>query len=228
MDDTRPPPVATSSTLDVQLGQQPTNQAPITMADKHQLSNTVTPTTDTPLTEPSSSDTTNAQTQCILFRLPRELRNGIYEHVFGTGIVKCYIQLENAHNLAPQSDLTITCRRIHEEATAIHQAAFKTYWENNTFSYSLPLARDLPALTSQCFMHRDGLLRGRLEIRREPGSNRWEMFVHQDHLLLSPSEADRLLPVPVELEEGSNPAKKWLARIKKSRTKDKTLTAPST
>jgi hypothetical protein len=207
------------------------------MTDTHQLSNTVTPTTDAPLTEPSPSDTTNAQTQCILFRLPRELRDDLYEHVFGTGIVKGHIQLEYAHTLAPQSDLTITCRRTHEEATAIHQAAFKTYWENNTFSYSLPLAHDLPALTSKRFMHMnrifqqnywDGLLRGRLEIRREPGSNRWEMFVHRDPLLLSPSEADRLLPVPVELKEGSNPAKKWLARIKESRTKDKTLTAPST
>jgi hypothetical protein len=135
MDNTRPPPGATSSTIDAQLDQQPTKQAHITIIDTHQLSNTATPNTDEPLTQLPSNDTsstTNAQTQCLLFRLSGELRNMVYDHVFGTGIVEGHIQLDVAHTLAPQSDLTIACRRIHKETTAMHQAAFKTYWRTTS------------------------------------------------------------------------------------------------
>jgi hypothetical protein len=93
MNDTRPPLGATSSMIDAQLDQQPAKQAPTTMTDTHQLSNTATPTptTDAPLVQPSPNDTvitTNAQSQCVLFRLPRELRDSIYEHVFSTNTVR--------------------------------------------------------------------------------------------------------------------------------------------
>jgi hypothetical protein len=192
------------------------------MADTPQLSNTATPTTDAPLTEPSSSDTTNSQTQCLLFTLPQELRDIICDHVFGTGMVGGHIQLEVAHTLTPQSDLIITCRRIHEEATAIHQAAFKTYWENKTFKFILPLAHDLPALTSQCFKHmnyivqhyRDGSV---LAIRRNSERGGWKMFVFSD-----------ILSAPERLDGFSALAETWLRAINESRIKNKTLTAPST
>jgi hypothetical protein len=225
MDDTRPLSGATSSTIDAQLGHQPTKEAHTTMTDTHQLSNTVTPTTDAPLTEPSSSDTSstiNAQAQCVLFRLPRELSDDIYEHVFRIGIAEDYIKLENAHNLAPQSDLTITCRRIHMEATAIHQAAFKTYWENDTFSYSLPLAHDLQALTRQCFKHMNCIVqfykdRTIEEIRRTSDRSSWEMFAHS-----------AMHSAPVRILEGSTLAETWFRLINKSQIETKTLTAPGT
>ena len=65
----------------------------------------------------------NLQTECGLFRLPRELRDLIYDLVFGTGIVDGRVQLPDGQSTVPQSALTVTCRRIKDEATALHQIA---------------------------------------------------------------------------------------------------------
>jgi hypothetical protein len=228
MDSTHPLSGATSSTTSAQIGQQPTKQAYTTMTETRRLSNMATPITDAPLTQPSSSDTspaTNAQTQCLLFRLSGELRNMVYDHVFGTGIVEGHIQLEDAHTFAPQSDLTITCRRIQKEVTAMHQAAFKTYWEDNAFEYPLPMAHDLPALTSQRFLHMNRIVqrclhrsqRTFVEIRRKPDHSNWEYYVHSD-----------TMSAPVKYPASLKVAEVWLARINESRIKTRTLTAPGT
>ena len=76
------------------------------------------------------------QTQCGFFRLPRELRDMIYHHVFDTGFIERHIDLREAQALAPACFLTLTCRRIHDEASSIYQPAYASYWANNVFEYT--------------------------------------------------------------------------------------------
>jgi hypothetical protein len=111
--------------------------------------------TTTDIQSPSSNITsvTNAQTQCIFFSLAPELRNTIYQYVFGTGVVEGYIQTKDSLDLAPQSDLIITCRRIHDEATSLHQAATTTYWAANVFRYTTSIDLNLPVYTAKRVKH---------------------------------------------------------------------------
>jgi hypothetical protein len=138
--DAQPPSKDTTSITDAQLNQQDISSA----RRQPHLTTTDTrppPSDPTPATDP--------QTQCILFRLPQELRDNIYEHVFGTGVVEGYIQIKDSLAIAPQSALTITCRQIHDEATPLHQAATTTYWAANVFRYTLSLDMNLPVLTTK-------------------------------------------------------------------------------
>jgi len=88
------------------------------------------------LSTDNSMSRINQQTQCGLFRLPRELRDMIYHHVVGTGLIARRISLQNAQALAPKCPLTLTCRRIHDEVSPIHQAIYATYWASNVFVFT--------------------------------------------------------------------------------------------
>jgi hypothetical protein len=99
------------------------------------------------------------QNQCGLFRLPRELRDMIYHHVFGTGLVERHIDLHEAQALAPACFLTLTCRRIHDEASPVHQATVMTYWANNIFEYTCTDVYDQPALTTKEITHMTCIMR---------------------------------------------------------------------
>jgi len=102
----------------------------------------------------------------------------IYDNVFGTGIVQGRIQLPDAQVLAPQSALTVTCRRIHNEATALHQTAYATYWAKNTFQYTHLYTYDQPLLTKKqikntiCVIQHENFGSGykELEVRVYPGA----------------------------------------------------------
>lgn len=142
-------------------------------------------------TEPPSDDTasiTDVQTHCVLFRLPRELRDTIYNHVFGTGLVEGPVQVADALHLAPQSDLTVTRRRIYDEATAVHQTAYTSYWTNNVFQYSFFLAHDRPMFTTRRLKHITRVIQHRdfgsfyedLEIRFMSGDGEWDLVYEHE------------------------------------------------
>jgi hypothetical protein len=144
MSDIQSPSSDTSSTPDAQLTQQVVSPA-----------HTQPQLTTTDIQSPSSNITsaTNAQTQCILFRLAPELRDIIYEHVFGTGVIEGFIQVKDSLDLTPQSALTVTCRRIHEEATPLHQIPTTTYWTANVFRYTRSVDMNRPVLTTKRIKH---------------------------------------------------------------------------
>ena len=95
----------------------------------------------------------DSQDDCDFFRLPRELRDIIYGYVFGDGIVKSCVYLKYAYVYAPQSAMTLTCRRVHGEASAIHQGAYATFWSKNTFHFVHSFAYDQPVLTTKKIKH---------------------------------------------------------------------------
>jgi hypothetical protein len=183
MEDTQQPSDDIPSDTRAQIVQQTTDpireQARLATKDVQASSSDISSTTDAQLVQqtmdptrkqahldmhdilPPSNDTmstTNAQTQCILFRLPQELRDNIYERVFGSGVVEGYIQFRDSLGLAPQSALTLTCRQIHDEATPLHQAATTIYWAANVFRYTLSLDTNFPVLTTRRAGHMNRII----------------------------------------------------------------------
>lgn len=75
------------------------------------------------------------QTHCPIFRLPRELRDIIYQHVLETETSE-QVPLNGAEIAAPQLDLPVMCRRICDEAMQLHQAAYTAFWSSKTFTIS--------------------------------------------------------------------------------------------
>lgn len=127
------------------------------------------------------------QTDCHLFRLPRELRDSICDLVFADGIVDDHIHLQDARTLAPQSALTLTCRRVHDEATELHQTAYTAYWARNVFRYTHPSAYALPALTTKMIKHMTHVLQHRrfgnvhliTELSSCPGHGQYDLvYIH--------------------------------------------------
>lgn len=94
----------------------------------------------------------NPQTQCLFFRLPRELRDIIYSHAFeiaNEGVHEEPVQLNGAELIAPQPDLALTCRRIFDEAVQVHQAAYTAFWSSKTFVISDNLAFNKARITAR-------------------------------------------------------------------------------
>lgn len=86
----------------------------------------------------------------LLRRLPPELRNDIYIHVFDScrqtsGTITSWnehgdhpkVDLLNANNEAPGNALLASCRTIYHEARAIFVDAQRTFWQQTTFTISL-------------------------------------------------------------------------------------------
>lgn len=142
-------------------------------------------------TGPSLDDSTpgiDQQAQCGLFRLPQELRDMIYHHVFGTGLTECPIDLRNAQALAPQCLLALTCRRIHDDASPIHQATYAKYWANNVFKFAYTDVYDQPVLTNKQIEHMTCNMRQRVledssyemrELRSDTSSGYWDLRCQQ-------------------------------------------------
>jgi len=129
----------------------------------------------------------NPQTESHLFRLPRELRDVIYGYVFGDGILDDHIHLQDAQKLAPQSALTVTCRRIHDEATELHQIAYTAYWARNVFRYAYSSAYAPPAPITKMIKHMTHVVQYRrfckghliTELSSCPGHGQYELvYIH--------------------------------------------------
>lgn len=77
----------------------------------------------------------NPQVGAHIFRLPPELRNNIYEHVFAA-IHDRAIGLESAQATAPRLSLSLAWRRFYHETLALHRASYTAFWSENTFRLS--------------------------------------------------------------------------------------------
>ncbi|KAM0709929.1 hypothetical protein Q7P35_003972 [Cladosporium inversicolor] len=142
-------------------------------------------------TGPSNDDSMpgiGQQAQCGLFRLPQELHNMIYRHIFGTGLVERPIDLRNAQVLAPKSFLTLTCRRVHDEASPIHQATSAKYWANDVFKFAYTDVYDQPVLNNKQIEHMTCIMRHRAledssyemrELRSDTSSGYWALACQQ-------------------------------------------------
>lgn len=127
----------------------------------------------------------NQQTQCGFFRLPQELRDMIYHHVLRTDLVRGRrIKVQNAQALAHKCPLALTCRRIQEEASPIHQAIYAAYWANNVFQFSCTDVFDHPVLTAKMVEHMTCIMRRRKledlsyevrELRSDTSHGYWEL-----------------------------------------------------
>lgn len=63
--------------------------------------------------------------------------------------------------LSLQSILTLTCRRVHNEATALHQIVFAAYWERNVFRFDASLICARPKFATRRVNHMAYVVRNR-------------------------------------------------------------------
>ncbi|KAK5678614.1 hypothetical protein LTS10_009058 [Elasticomyces elasticus] len=68
---------------------------------------------------------TSDQSQCRLFTLPAELRNGIYELAFTVDMEE---PIELLSAVPPANSLILTCRRVYDEAAGIYRGAYRAFW----------------------------------------------------------------------------------------------------
>ncbi|KAM0709750.1 hypothetical protein Q7P35_003790 [Cladosporium inversicolor] len=110
-----------------------------------------------------------------------------YGLVFGDGVVDGRIHLEDAQRFAPQSALTLTCRRVHDEATQLHQIAYAAYWMENVFRYVYTFACALPVLTLKMIEHMTHVVQHRqygnvhliTELSSCPGHGKYDLvYIH--------------------------------------------------
>ena len=92
-------------------------------------------------------------TTCTLFRLPRELRDKIYDLVFATGDENATIEFTAARSAAPSINLLLTGRRVHEEAEEAYQKSYITFWSGNIFVLPLELKYDSYRITAEDIHH---------------------------------------------------------------------------
>lgn len=79
------------------------------------------------------------------------------------------------------------CRRVHHEATALHQAAYATYWAENVFRFSLDFSHFERPLTTKHIKHmthivQDGSFDGEdryLHFVARPGEGEFEMVFRE-------------------------------------------------
>ncbi|KAK5719257.1 hypothetical protein LTR15_007780 [Elasticomyces elasticus] len=78
---------------------------------------------------------TSNQSQCGLFTLPAELRNGIYELAFSSEDSDKPIELLSA--VPPSNNLVLTCHQVCDEAAGIYREAYRAFWTMSHFKLSL-------------------------------------------------------------------------------------------
>lgn len=92
------------------------------------------------------STPTNAQSNCLLFTLPRELRDHVYTLAFtfetnDDGSIEL-----NGTTKLPSKSLSLTCQVLHDETFAMCKVAYKS-WPTHTFIIDMsirPLPADIP------------------------------------------------------------------------------------
>lgn len=96
----------------------------------------------------SSQSSANApvvdpQTRCHLFRLPRELRDLVYDYTFAE-IHRDPIPVSNDPLPTPKLDLALTCRRICHEALQPYRVGWTGFFSDNTFAIPDANAQKIP------------------------------------------------------------------------------------
>lgn len=115
------------------------------------------------------------QTHCPIFRLPRELRDIIYQHVLETETSE-QVPLNGAEVAAPQLDLPLTCRRICDEAMQLHQAAYKAFWSSKTFTISDNLDFNEASITAGHIEYMAHVMIDASSLREFPTNEQTEML----------------------------------------------------
>lgn len=88
-------------------------------------------------------------TECLFFRLPKELRDNIYDLVFATEHKNATIQFATARSLAPSVNLLLTNRTINKDAEKAYQTSYTTFWSENIFVPPFQLRYDACRITAK-------------------------------------------------------------------------------
>lgn len=75
----------------------------------------------------------SSTTKFLLFALPAELRDCIYDLVFSTTKAT---DLDLRLACPPSKALLMTCRQIYNEARLMHGAAYRAFWTNTAFVFN--------------------------------------------------------------------------------------------
>lgn len=113
-----------------------------------------------------------------------------YHLVVGTGLVGRRISLQNAQALAPNFPLTLTCRRICDEVSPIHQVTYATYWASNVFVFTFTDVFDERALSAKRIQHMTCIMRRRdlddstyeiRELRSDTSHGYWDLELQDNN-----------------------------------------------
>jgi hypothetical protein len=96
--------------------------------------------------------TTNTTT-CLLFRLPRELRDNIYDLVFAIEHENATVDFAVARSAAPSINLLLTSRRLRQEAGEIYQKSYIVFWSRNIFVLPLDLSYEACRMAAKDIHH---------------------------------------------------------------------------
>ena len=88
-------------------------------------------------------------TTCHLFRLPRELRDDIYDLVLTTEHENATVDFAVARSAAPSINLLLTSRRLHQEAEERYQKSYTEFWSSNIFVLPLDLNYEACRITAK-------------------------------------------------------------------------------
>ena len=92
-------------------------------------------------------------TGCLLLRLPKELRDNIYDLVFATEHKNATIQFATARSLAPSVNLLLTNRTINQDAEKAYQTSYIAFWSENIFVLPHQLRYDACRITAKDLHH---------------------------------------------------------------------------
>ncbi|GAB7321944.1 hypothetical protein MBLNU13_g03010t1 [Cladosporium sp. NU13] len=92
-------------------------------------------------------------TECLLFRLPKELRDNIYDLVFATEHMNATIQFTTARSIAPSVNLLLTNRTINQDAEKAYQTSYTAFWSENIFVLPCQLRYDACRITAKDLHH---------------------------------------------------------------------------
>jgi hypothetical protein len=92
-------------------------------------------------------------TECLLFRLPQELCDKIYDLVFATDHNNATIHFAAARSLAPSPNLLLASRCIKHDAEKAFHTSYVAFWSRHIFILPLKLTYDTCGITAKDIHH---------------------------------------------------------------------------
>ena len=92
-------------------------------------------------------------TGCLLFHLPKELRDDIYNLVFATEHQSATIQFATARSLAPSVNLLLSNRTFNQDAEKDHRTSYTAFSSENIFVLPCQLRHDACRITAKDLHH---------------------------------------------------------------------------
>ena len=88
--------------------------------------------------------TSSSNAPCFLVdKIPPEVRNIIYELAFTTD-ADTQAEIDLFCAAGPSRSLLLTCRRVHDEAAALHKHLHRRYWTTTSFTATVTLNPAIP------------------------------------------------------------------------------------